>query len=281
MIHMKSLQELVDQKIKITSLGVPAKLINTSELPNHIKPKQVRDEIPTLNQYGYMKSELEYFSNSFIERSKNASKPVLEIGTAYGWLTHKVLETGATIVAADISKEHLEVLVKDAPQEYLNSLYIKKGMFPVEMDFEVNSFDTVMASRILHFLNGNDLEKGLDKIYDWLVLGGQLIATNCSIYHSSVKTKMHQVFQERIANNEPWPGLVYKEEGIDKVHDKYSASFVHVFYKEQLEELLPKHGFKIEKINYFDYPSDPWPDEGKGHIGFIATKVEKKKSEVD
>ena len=45
------------------------------------------------------------------------------------------------------------------------------------------------------------------------------------------------------------------------------------FYMEQLEELLPEHGFKIEQIKYFDYPSDPWEDDNKGHIGFIATKI--------
>lgn len=249
-----------------------ASTIDTANLISSKIPSQVRDEVPTLNQFGYMKSELEYFGNSFLARAKNAEKPVLEIGPAYGWLTHRALETGATIIASDISKEHLEILVKNTPKEYLNKLYLYLGAFPNEVDFESASLDTVMMARIMHFLDGENLEKGLAKVHDWLVPDGQLIATNCSIYHSSVKEKMSKIFQERISSNKKWAGMATRAD-FDSVHDDYSADFLNTFYKEQLEELLPKYGFKIETLEYFDYPSDPWPDEGKGHIGFVATKV--------
>jgi len=136
-----------------------------------------------------------------------------------------------------------------------------------------NKFDAVLASRIFHFLEGKEVEKGLDKIHDWLVDGGKLICTNCSIYHSSVKEQMSETFERRIAEGDKWPGVVRSLDKQDQVHKDYSREFINTFYKEQLEELLPKHGFKIEKIKYFDYPSDPWLDEGKGHIGFIATKI--------
>jgi 2-polyprenyl-3-methyl-5-hydroxy-6-metoxy-1,4-benzoquinol methylase len=265
-------KEFAGLDLIIDDLGVKASSIDITKIPVHNKPQQVRDEIPTLNQYGYMKSEFEYFSNSFIESAKIAKKPVLEIGPAYGWLTHQALAAGATVVAADISKEHLDVLIKDAPEEYLNNLYVYLGAFPNEVDFKEESFDSIMTSRILHFLDGPTLEQGLDKLHSWLVPNGKLVATNCSIYHSSVKGKMSEIFQKRIANNEAWPGMATQKD-FDSVHDDYSAQFLNCFYKEQLEELLPKHGFKIEQINYFDYPSDPWPDEGKGHIGFVATKI--------
>jgi SAM-dependent methyltransferase len=265
-------KESIDLNKNFSNLALEAKSINIANIPTHKKPEQVRDEIPTLNQFGYMKFELEYFSNSFLELAKSSKKAVLEIGTAYGWLTHRALETGAKVVACDISKEHLEVLVKEAPVEHLDNLYIKQGAFPNEVDFKEESFDSIMASRILHFLDGDTLEKGLDKLHSWLVPNGKLIATNCSIYHSSVKGKMSKIFAERIANNEDWAGMA-TDKDFDSVHDGYSASFLNCFYKEQLEKLLEKHGFKIEQINYFDYPSDPWPDEGKGHIGFVARKV--------
>ncbi len=90
--------------------GICASSIDRSKLRNHAKPDQVRDEIPTLNQYGYMKFEFEHYTESFVQHAKIATKPVLEIGTAYGWVAHKVLETGAMMVACDLSNEHLEVL---------------------------------------------------------------------------------------------------------------------------------------------------------------------------
>jgi len=255
-----------------SDFGIRASDIDISNLPVHIKPEQIRDEIPTLNKTGYMKFEFEHFSKSFVEYARAAQRPVLEIGTAYGWVTHKVLETGATIVAADICQEHLEVLLKETKEEHLDKLYVYRGAFPEELAFKPKSFDAIFMSRILHFLKGEEVERGLKKIHSWLAPKGKFIATNCSIYHSSVKKNMHKIFEERIALKHQWPGLVTKED-FDKVHENYSPSFLNTFYKEQLEELMPKHGFKIETIEYFDYPSDPWPDEGKGHIGFIASKI--------
>jgi ubiquinone/menaquinone biosynthesis C-methylase UbiE len=252
---------------------VEASTINISLLPDHIKPKQVRDEIPTLNKFGYMKFEFEEFSQYFVDYAKATKNQVLEIGTAYGWIVNKVLEADAKIVANDISKEHLEVLLKQAPQDKLNNLSVIKGDFSKEVDFKKNRFGAVLASRIFHFLEGEEIEKGLDKIHDWLVEGGKLICTNCSIYHSSVKAQMSETFEKRIAAGDKWAGVVRSIHKQDQVHKDYSRDFINTFYKEQLEELLPKHGFKIEKIKYFDYPSDPWLDEGKGHIGFIATKI--------
>jgi len=257
--------------IKGTELAASA--IDIESLPDHKKPEQVRDEIPTLNKFGYMKFEFEEFSKAFVDYAKEATKPVLEIGTAYGWITHKVLETGATIVASDISQEHLEVLLKDTPKDKVGNLSVIQGSFPDDINFPQGSFDAVLASRIFHFLEPNEVEKGLDKIHSWLVESGKLICTNCSIYHSSVKKQMLKTFEKRIAAGDKWPGIVSSQEEQDPVHKDYSRDFLNTFYKEQLEELLPKHGFKIEKIKYFDYPSDPWLDDNKGHIGFVARKV--------
>jgi polyketide synthase PksJ len=268
-------QDLKKLSLFTSSQGVmiAANSIDIDSLPDHKKPEQVRDEIPTFNKFGYMKFEFEEFSKYFVDYAKEAKYPVLEIGSAYGWVTHKALEVGATIIALDISAEHLEVLLKDAPKDKINNLSVVQGAFPNDINFSVNSFDAILASRIFHFLEGEDIEKGLNKAHDWLVDGGKLICTNCSIYHSSVKNQMLKIFETRIAEGDEWPGTVRSHEEQDPVHKDYSGDFLNVFYKEQLEKLLPRHGFVIEKIEYFDYPSDPWPDNGKGHIGFIARKI--------
>lgn len=274
MSEENSKDAFTEKNTKKTKYGILASSIDIEFLPDHTKPNQVRDEIPTLNRFGYMKSKLEFFGESFISLAKASNKPSLEIGCAYGWLTHQVLKTNSKIVASDISREHLEILLKDAPQDKLDNLYIYKGSFPEEVSFDNESFDVVMASRIIHFLKGEDVKKGLDKIYNWLAPNGALICTNCSIYHSSVKKKMNKIFEERIKNKEEWAGMT-KQDSFDSVHDDYAHTFLNCFYKEQLEKLLPEHGFKIEEIRYFDYPTDPWLDEGKGHIGFVARKVAK------
>jgi polyketide synthase PksJ len=255
-------------------LGVRASSINIDALPDHKQPEQVRDEIPTLNQFGYMKFELEEFSKAFINHAGKAKNPVLEIGSAYGFVTHKVLaETNAQMVANDINQAHLEVLLKNAPKDKLSNLSVVQGSFPEEIEFLNNTFDTILISRVLHFLEPEKVEQGLDKIHKWLTKDGKFICTNSSIYHSSVKNQMLETFEERIENGDEWAGITRSREDQDTIHKNLLPSFLNLFHITQLETLLPKHGFQIEQINYFDYPSDPWPDEGKGHIGFVASKI--------
>lgn len=267
----ENLQQFGNQMLEATKIGIPARMINIGELPQRIIPGQVRDEIPTMNQTGYMKSEFDPFGQEFIEIARSASNPVLEIGPAYGWMTHQLLEAGASVVAVDISREHLEILLQKTLKKNLDKLHVYQGIFPEDTDFEANSFDAVFVSRVMHFLTGDRIRAGLDKIYKWLTPKGSFFATNCSIFHSSV-SKMKDIFDKRIRDGEEWPGRVYKSTGIDEVHNDYAPLFLNVFYEEQLRSLLGEHGFVVKKIQYFDYPGDPWPDDNKGHIAFVASK---------
>jgi ubiquinone/menaquinone biosynthesis C-methylase UbiE len=192
------LQEFTDDKdnLQITEFGIKANSIDINLIPHHEKPDQIRDEIPTLNKFGYMKFEWDEFCREFVEHAKLNNDPVLEIGPAYGWVTHRALEEGITIIAADISKQHLEVLLKDAPQDKLDNLYIYHGSFPDEIELPRESLGAVLASRILHFLEGEEIEKGLDKIHSWLKPQGKFFCSNCSIHHYSVNEKMLSIYKE-------------------------------------------------------------------------------------
>ena len=122
-----------------TEFGILASSIDISKIPSHPKPKQVRDELVTMNQHGYMKFEWDEFGKDFAEIVESSIKPVMEIGCAYGWLTHRILERNKSIIAMDVSKEHLEVLLKDAPEEKLKNLFLKNASFPEEVDFREGS----------------------------------------------------------------------------------------------------------------------------------------------
>ena len=239
-------------------------------IPDYEKPRQIRDEIPTLNRFGFMKFEWDGFCKEFVDYAKkNNNMPVLEIGPAYGWVTHRALERDIEIIALDISTRHLEILLKEAPRAKLDKLYLYPGSFPDEVEFPEESLSAVLASRILHFLRGNEIEAGLDKIYRWLKKGGKLFCSNCSIYHYTVKEKMLALFKEREKNGDKWPGTVVSEQGFETgIED-----FFHPFDISVFERVLPEHGFKIDKIKLFDYPSDIYSENNEGHVGFIATKI--------
>lgn len=255
-----------------TAFGIKANSVDRSKLVLRDIPERIKDEIPTLNQFGYMKEELDEYSREFIECASKADRPVLEIGTAYGFVAMQALEKGATLIANDVSEEHLSILLQNTLEDNLSRLYLLPAEFPGQVNLPEKSIAAVLASRIFHFLDGATIEEGLKKLHRFLIPGGKLYFTACSFYHYSVKEKMLAVFNDRVKKGIKWPGLVLNQKVIAPDHAPYVQDLLHVFDIPQIEELLPKHGFKIDRISLFDYPSDT-DSQGRGHVGFVATKV--------
>jgi SAM-dependent methyltransferase len=266
---MGELKQYLNQET--AKLGIPATIIDTDKLVISKIPAQIRDEIPTLNRMGYMKIELDEYTKDFIQYAAKASCPVLEIGCAYGFIVQKVLEAGGRIIASDLSEEHLTVLLKETPIEYLKNLSLYPGQFPDDIYFPESSLSAVLASRILHFIDGDSIEIGLDKIHNWLKLGGKFYFVSVSPYHDSIRNGFLSNYEQNVARGVKWPGVIENQWEINPAHKDYVEPYLHVFDIPQLESLLPKHGFEIEKIGYFNYLDDTTGGD-KGHIGFIATK---------
>jgi 2-polyprenyl-3-methyl-5-hydroxy-6-metoxy-1,4-benzoquinol methylase len=92
---------------------------------------------------------------------------VLEIGCGTGLFTEAFAKTGATIVAADISSELLEIArLRGLPAEQVT--FIAKPFEQIAFD---GSFDAVIGSSVLHHL---DVELALARIIHLLEPGGIL-----------------------------------------------------------------------------------------------------------
>ena len=255
-------------------LGIEATKIDLTRLLDIKMPSMSKYGIPVLNKQGYVRTSLNEYTEGFIKSASNVKSPVLEIGCAYGHVVQEVLRGEGTIVACDAGAEHLEILVQQTPAEYLNRLYLYPAEFPDNTSFLSESFDSILASRVLHFLDGGTLERGLDKMHDWLIPGGRLYFTALSVYHKEIKKHFLSSYQENIKNKIKWAGEIKDPWKFVEDHSGCSPKFLHVFDIPQLEELLPEHGFEIEKISLFNYSDDTTAGES-GHIGFVARKVAK------
>ena|GEM_PF-899300 len=255
----------------VEDLGVEATKIDIASLCDVQLLAQVRDEIPTLNKTGYMKQHLDEYSQAFVDYSSTCDDYVLEIGCAYGFVVQEALKKGAKVVASDLSEEHLIYLLKNTKEEYLNNLVVNKGYFPFELDLPWGSMSAVLASRVLHFLDGDELEEALDKIFGVLKENGKFYFTCVTPYHESIRARFLHTYDSYLINGVKWPGLIDDPEIIDPIHNGYMDKILHVFDKKRLVDLLPEHGFEIEKIGYFQYPGDTTSGP-KGHIGLIARK---------
>ena len=153
-----------------------------------------------------------------------------------------------------MEEKHLEILVKLAPKKYLKKLYLYPAKFPEETNFPEKSFNAVLASRVLHFLDGNKIEKGLKKIHSWLIPGGTFYFISMSAYHDAIKDNFFHIYQKNVAAGMKWPGEIECQWDLAPDHKDYVPAFLHVFTATELKKILAELGFIVTKIGLFNYP---------------------------
>lgn len=230
--------------------------------------------VPTLNGTGSMFLVLDDYAKEFIDYSGSSGKPAAEIGCAYGIATIAALEQGATVTACDMEPRHLKILRERTPEKFRARLTTKVGKLP-DIDLPENAFGSLLCSRVLHFLYGNDVDKSVAQMFRWLRPGGRLFLvadTPYGIYRNFIP-----VFEERLANGERWPGEL--EETAHylpfEVPEKNSGpEFLHFLCPEQLTRTAEEAGFVVEKSGYIARPDF----RGLGHLdgrensGLVAVK---------
>ena len=250
--------------------GIMAKNVDLQSIAIPEMPGQKGDKVVTLNKTGFMKTELDPFTLKFIEYAKTLSIPVLEIGASYGPASLPALKNNSIVIANDIDEMHLAILCNNTPKEYLENLYLKPGYFPHGIDFPENSLGAVLVCRIAHFLNGEEIETGLKKIFKWLVPGGKLYFVTLSPYHHLLKDKFLPIYESRLNNGDKWPGLINNMRELNPNEAEDIPNFLHVFEEQAIKNKLLKQGYEIEELITFDYGSDPSDD--RGYLGFEAVK---------
>ena len=124
---------------------------------------------PTLNKFGLMTTKFDVYTEMFINHAIFLSNGhVAELGGAYGAVTEKILKLNNNIKLTinDLDKRHLEVLTNKIGTR--SNLNVVIGRIPDEVDFPANSFDAVLAARVLQYLHPNELLVTLKNIYKWL-----------------------------------------------------------------------------------------------------------------
>ena len=239
-----------------------------------IMPKEKDALVVTLNKMGYMNAEPEFYNEAFIEFSAQCSDPCLEIGTAYGRTTIAALKKGATIIANDLSADHLDILFQNTPESLRKNVTLVPGAFPDAISIEDNSLGAVLSSRVLNFLEPEILPAAIDKIFKWLRPGGKFFMLVSSPF-------MHNFFRflpeywENKAKNATWPGHLKDIPEYVPERSEDLPYFINLLDMEQVTLLLNDAGFHIEKIGYSGatslHPSDMRSD-GREHVGVIAVK---------
>jgi len=232
--------------------------------------------VPTLNNKGFMFEVIDEFAEEFISKSAKSDDPALELGCAYGVATIAALKEGATVTASDMDDGHLKVLESRTPAEYRDKLTLAQGTLP-DVDLPENRFGTLLCSRVLHFLTGEDVDKSVRNMYRWLKPGGKLYLvadTPYGIWQNFIPT-----WEKNLANNERWPG--HMEPTLDYLpfptsEDSVGPEFMNLMNPQLLCRTAREAGFDVRKCTYIDRP-DFGPKgrmDGRENCGIMAVKPE-------
>ena len=239
--------------------------------PNDLLPESpVEGLVPTMNNTGWMTESLDDVSQAFARYASEIGDEVLDVGCAYGIATLAALDNGARVFACDIEPKHLEILEQRVPEALRERLRTRPGALP-GVDFEPACFGAVLAARVLHFLDGDDVEATIRKAYDWLTPGGRLFVVVDTPYTGPWRIYADE-YERRKAAGQDWPGKVddyaqFVPEGQDPAEH---PSFINPMDPDILERVCHAAGFDVLEARFLS-GGTKW-STGREHAGVIARK---------
>ncbi|OQV15596.1 hypothetical protein BV898_10188 [Hypsibius exemplaris] len=222
----------------------------------------------TLNAHGHMLDVLDEYGEAFVAFARNTTKPVADLGVAFGFTTKEILKTGATVYANDLSEDMLKELNNSLTEEERLRCILKPGS-ALELNFEPGSLSGVLALRWFHFLTGPQIREVIHKFFTWLEPGGKVVIT-CSTPYSGRARSFIPEYEERKAAGEEWPGFTTKQ--IQEVGGVGSREHFHKLEPFIFERELKAAGFEVEKCGFIArsfYP-EGWQFDGREHCGVVV-----------
>lgn len=226
--------------------------------------------IATLNSTGFMLEHLDEYAEAFV-RDAAARNPqeCLDIGCAYGVASLRALELGARICACDMEIGHLDVVRQRTQASQLPRLRTQVGTLP-QVDFPAGSFGAVLASRVLHFLDGPDLRTALRKMHDWLVPGGRLYLVGDTPYMPSWRANL-PVYEAARDRGDDWPGMIadfspFRQSGAT------GPAFLNTLTPQVLARECQVAGFSVLRADWFAMHRLGADSNGREHAGCIAVR---------
>ena len=239
---------------------------------NKVKPKAyIPGLIPCSNGRGFIEQDLNNISKSFVEESSELEGLSLDVGCAYGIASIAALKKGSKVLASDMDQAHLDILLKETPEELKDNLTTKLGTLP-NIDFKNESFIAIHCSRCLHFLTPNELIETLRNMYNWIQPGGRIYLITDTCYSGPWKNYLPE-FEKKLEAGDPFPGFI--ENVLDCLPiprlPKGMTPHMNCLDPDTLSRECKSAGFEIITSKYFG-PSRASSNYGKDHAGIIAIK---------
>ncbi len=208
---------------------------------------------PTLNGTGFMFKVLDEYAEDFIQYAGQTDGEVLEIGCAFGITTIAALKAGGHVTACDLDPGHLQILTENTPKSLRSQLTCITGRLP-DIDLPEKSYDAILCSRVLHFLDGSAIDASVRNMFRWLKPGGRLYLVADTPY--GIWRKLIPIFEARRVRSDRWPGLMIGLENYLPFSPKDRAidapPFMNLLDPELLTRICTDAGFEVEQAGFID-----------------------------
>lgn len=238
--------------------------------PTALPATNMPGAIPTMNGTGFMLEALDEYARDFIRFSAATSGEVLDIGCAYGVATIAALEAGARVCACDMEPKHLELVRDRTPPALRERLRTVPGTLP-DVQFPPLGFDAILASRVLHFLEGVDVARTLASMHAWLRPGGQLYVVADTPYMPQWSAIV-PAYEAAKARGEPWPGYIANF-GQFMSAGARGPAFLNTLDPDILARECRAAGFEVVRAGYFGLHRLGDSSNGREHAGCVARKA--------
>jgi SAM-dependent methyltransferase len=254
-------------------------MIETLSRPNlpiekKIKCKAVfksQDPVSTLNQQGYMLTTLDEYSEALLNFAPYAPGPILDIGTAYGFMALSILKTGAYVIANDMDVRHLDILHSCTKKEYLSHLELRVGKIPGDIHFLPQSLGAVFASGVLHYLSDEEIQRAFADIFLWLKPNGKFFFVSSTPYTKYFES-FRPAYEENKRKGHLFPAFI-EDTSIYYPHiHKQIPKKMNLLDEKTVAHLLYATGFHIEKMSLFNIQGTINPEKDIVMVGAIAIK---------
>jgi ubiquinone/menaquinone biosynthesis C-methylase UbiE len=243
---------------------------------------QFNNIVPTMNRKGFMVNIIDSISEKFIEQAINNDKNHLEIGCAYGNIAVELLHRGCkNYTAIDLDIRHLKILarrVKEAHPNLIDNIKLVQGSYPQEIKLEDNSYDSILISRVLHFLSPDEILTMIADMHRILKPQGRIYVICASTYNKNYASFI-PIFEEAKRNGVKYPGHTKeKDKYIDlSLMDEGAIKSIHpgeytFFDHDSFAEFFEDSGFKVEEPTYIPYDGSIVSLDGRENVGAIMLK---------
>jgi SAM-dependent methyltransferase len=233
------------------------------------------DIIPTRNAYGWTSAVPNQITCEVVRALPEfgARPVVLDIGAGLGVATLPLLEAGARVVANDIEICHLAAIsnaaAKSGRSEQLTTVL---GKFPEELSLD--GLDAVHCSNVLHFLRGNEIVAGAQRIHEWLRPGGRVFVQVGTIFAGHIR-ELAPEFERRRRAGVVWAGETYRaRDFVLPAFRDLTPEFMNYLDGPPVVEAFESAGFITERAWYYTRYGLPevFVNDGREHFGYIGRK---------